>query len=194
MHMSKYVKERVGAGAVAIVLGVAGLAIGLGADAPPQTIDAGGLTFQAPAAWKSNPPSSSMRRAELKVAPIGGDKEPAELVVFAFPGGAGTVEANVQRWRSQFKDADGNPPRIESKTVKGKNVEVTRVETSGHYFPSQFPGRPKEPDRPNYRLLGAIAQTPTTGYFIKMVGPDKTMQAVRGDFDQLIATMAAVAQ
>ena len=57
-------------------------------------------------------------------------------MVFAFPGGAGTVEANVQRWRSQFKDADGNPPRIESKVVKGKNVDVTRVETAGHYFPS----------------------------------------------------------
>ena len=132
-----------------------------------------------------------MRRAELKVPPVEGDKEPAELVVFAFPGGAGTVEANVQRWRSQFKDADGNPPRIESKTVKGKNVDVTRVETAGHYYPSQFPGRPKEPDRPNYRLLGAIVETPATGYFIKMVGPDRTMQAARDDFDQMIASMSA---
>jgi hypothetical protein len=189
--MTKQAFGRVSLGAAAIVLGTIGLALGLGADAPPQTIDAGGLTFQAPAAWKSNPPSSPMRRAELKVPPVEGDKEPAELVVFAFPGGAGTVEANVQRWRSQFKDADGNPPRIESKTVKGKNVDVTRVETAGHYYPSQFPGRPKEPDRPNYRLLGAIVETPTTGYFIKMVGPDRTMLAARDAFDQMIASMAA---
>jgi hypothetical protein len=182
---------RVSLEAAAVVLGTIGLALGLGADAPPQTIDAGGLKFQAPAAWKANPPSSSMRRAELKVAPVEGDKEPAELVVFAFPGGAGTVEANVQRWRSQFKDTNGEPPRIESKTVKGKNVDVTRVETAGHYYPSQFPGRPKEPDRPNYRLLGAIVETPTTGYFIKMVGPDRTMLAARDAFDQMIATMTA---
>jgi hypothetical protein len=173
------------------VLGTIGLALSLGADAPPQTIDAGGLTFQVPAAWKSSPPSSSMRRAELKVAPVEGDKEPAELVVFAFPGGAGTVEANVQRWQSQFKDANGNPPRIESKTVKGKNVDVTRVETAGHYYPSQFPGRPKEPDRPNYRLLGAIVETPATGYFLKMTGPDRTMQAARDAFDEMIASMSA---
>src|SRR5271165_3007996 len=131
-----------------------------------------------------------MRRAQLKVEPVPGDEYPALLVVYAFPGGAGSVEANLKRWQGQFKDADGNPPRIESRTVKGKNVEVTRVETSGHYFPSPFPGRPKEPDRPNYRLLGAIAQTPTTGYFLKMIGPDKTMQAVRGEFDQLIASMS----
>jgi hypothetical protein len=185
---------RVGLGAVVVVLATAGLALGFGAEAPQQTIDAGGLTFQAPAAWKANRPSSSMRRAELKVSPVEGDKEPAELVVFAFPGGAGTVEANVQRWQSQFKDADGNPPRIESRTVKGKNVDVTRVETAGHYYPSQFPGRPKEPDRPNYRLLGAIVQTPATGYFIKMTGPDRTMQAARDAFDQMIASMSVTGQ
>ena len=60
-------------------------------------------------------------------------------MVYAFPGGAGTVDANVKRWQSQFRDADGNPPKIESKTVKGKNVEVTRVETAGHYK-SSTPG------------------------------------------------------
>lgn len=179
--------------AVAVVVGGLGLRPGYGADAPTRTIDAGGLTFEVPAAWKSNPPSSGMRRAELRIAPAEGDKEPAELVVFAFPGGAGTVEANVKRWQSQFKDAGGNPPPVESKTVKGKNVEVTRVETAGHYYPSQFPGQAKQSDQPNYRLLGAIAQTGTTGYFLKLVGPDKTVQAARPVFDQLIASMTAQA-
>jgi hypothetical protein len=191
MQSTKRGRGRIGLGVVTVTAAIVFGGVGLGADAPTQTIDAGGLTFQAPAAWKSSPPTSSMRRAELKVAGVDGDSEPAELVVFAFPGGAGSVEANVKRWQSQFKDASGNPPRIESKVVKGKNVEVTRVETAGHYFPSQFPGRPQEPDRPNYRLLGAIVQTDATGYFLKMVGPDKTMQAARADFDRLIASMSA---
>jgi hypothetical protein len=180
----------VGLGAVAVILG----GLGLGADAPTQTIDAGGLTFQAPTAWKSSPPGSPMRKAEIKVAPVEGDKEPAELVVFAFPGGAGTVDANIKRWQGQFKDADGNPPRIESKDVKGKNVDVTRVETAGHYFPMTFPGQPKQVDRPNYRLLGAIVQAGTTGYYLKMVGPDKTMLAIRPDFDQLISSISAASR
>jgi hypothetical protein len=185
---TKRVVARVGAVSVAIAL--AGCGVVLAADGPTQTINKGGLTFEAPAAWKSSQPTSAMRLVEIKVPPAEGDSEPAELVVFAFPGGAGTVEANIKRWQSQFKDASGNPPRVESKTVKGKNVDVTRVETAGHYFPSQFPGRPKEPDRPNYRLLGAIVQTSDMGYFIKMVGPDKTMQAIRPDFDQLMATLS----
>ena len=121
------------------------LALALGADEPKKTIEAGGLSFQAPDSWKSIPTRSTMRKAQLQVEAVQGDDFPALLVVYAFPGGAGTVEANVKRWQSQFKDADGNPPKIESKTVKGKNVEVTRVETSGHYKPSPFPASPPSP-------------------------------------------------
>jgi hypothetical protein len=159
-----------------------------GADDPKQTIDAKGLTFEAPSSWKSSPPKSQMRRAELKVEPIEGDEYQAELVVFAFRGGAGSVADNLKRWQRLFKDEDGNPPKIESKTVKGKNVDVTRAETSGHYYPAQFGGA-KEPDRPGARLLGAIVMGEETSYYIRMVGPDKTMKKLRSDFDDLLATI-----
>jgi hypothetical protein len=176
-----------GLGTIAAAL----VTMGLGAVAATQTIDAGGLTFEVPGAWKSSPPTSTMRRAELKVAPVEGDKDPAELVVFAFPGGAGSVQDNIKRWQNQFKDANGDPPPVESKEIKGKNVGVTRVEIAGHYFPMTFPNQPKQADRPNYRLLGAIVQTGATGYFLRMTGPDKTMKAVGPEFDQMIASMSA---
>jgi hypothetical protein len=160
-----------------------------GADDPKQTVDAGGLTFEAPPSWKSSPSASPMRRAQLKVQPAEGDEYPAELVVFAFPGGAGTVEANIERWRKLFKDKDGNPPEAVTKKVKGKNVEVTRVETSGHYYPAKFPGRPAEPDRPDARLLGAIVIGDGTSFFIRMVGPNKTMNRIRSDFDELLGSL-----
>jgi hypothetical protein len=105
-----------------------------GADVPKQTVDAGGLKFQAPESWKSSPTTSPMRRAHLKVEPLEGDDYPSELIVFAFPGGAGSVEANLTRWKNLFKDKDGNPPQIESRKVKGKNVEVTRAHTRGLTF------------------------------------------------------------
>ncbi len=168
---------------------IAATLLAIGADAPPQTIDAGGMTFQAPASWKSSKPSSTMRRAQLKVDKAAGDPEPAELVVFAFPGGAGTVKDNVSRWQSQFKDKDGKPPEIESKTLKGKNVEVIRVETGGHYLAPEFPGSPKLLNKPDFHLLGAIVQTPSTGYFLKMIGPDKTMAAAEAGFDHLITSI-----
>src|SRR5437660_285050 len=78
----------------------------LGADSPTRTVTAGGMTFQTPAAWKSTTPSSSMRLAQIKIDPLEGDTDAAELTVFAFPGGAGGVQANVARWENQFKDKD----------------------------------------------------------------------------------------
>jgi hypothetical protein len=159
-----------------------------GADDAKQTIDAKGLKFEAPASWKSTPPTRQMRAAELKVLPLDGDDFPGELVVFVFPGGVGGVQANIDRWKKQFTDKDGNPAQIEDKKVKGKNVDVIRVETSGHYHPSQFPGIAPEPERDAARLLGGIVVTDKVTYVIKMVGPDKTMIKIRPDFDALLAT------
>ncbi len=105
-----------------------------------------------------------MRRAELKVEPIEGDDYPAELVVFAFPGGVGTVEANLERWKRQFKDKDGNPPKIESKKVKGKNVEVTRVETSGHYHPPSSLARRRSPIGRTRGCWGRSSSTDEASY------------------------------
>jgi hypothetical protein len=161
----------------------------LGADDAKKTIEAGGVTFQAAATWKSVPTRSQMRKAQLQVEPVKGDDFSAELVVFAFPGGAGSVEDNVARWQRQFKDANGDAPKVESKKVKAKNAEATRVEIAGHYYPTAFPGTPAGPDRPNARLLGAIVVTDKNGYFLKMVGPDKTMKEASKAFDDLIASL-----
>ena len=161
------------------------------ADDKTQTVDAGGLTFEAPAAWKSSKPESSMRRAQLKVAPAEGDADGAELIVFAFPGGAGGVDANVDRWRKTFKDKDGNNPKAVVTTLKGKNVEVTRVELSGHYYPTAFPGKAKEADKPNYRLVAGIVGADDVGYFLRLVGPEKTVTASKADFDKLLASLKA---
>jgi hypothetical protein len=165
------------------------LALALGADEPKKTVDAGGLSFKAPESWKAIPTRSVMRKAQLQVEPVGRDEFPALLVVYVFPGGAGSVDANVKRWQSQFQDADGKPPKIDSKTLKGKNVEVTRVETSGHYKPAPIPGMPAEPERDNARLLGAIVVTDRYGYFLKMVGPDKTMTSIKPAFDELLSSI-----
>jgi hypothetical protein len=154
-----------------------------------KTVDAGGLTFATPSTWKSSTPSSAMRRAQLKIDPATGDTEPAELIVFAFPGGAGGVDANVQRWEKTFKDKEGNNPKADVKKVKGQNTDVTRVELSGHYYPTTFPGQPKQADHDGYRLLGAIVTTDETGYFLRLVGPEKTVTAAKADFDKLVASL-----
>ena len=177
---------RLGLGTVAVL--VSSLAV---AADEARTIDAGGVTFAVPAAWKSSKPSNAMRKAQLTVAPAEGDSEPAELVVTSFPGGAGGVKANLERWQKQFRDGDDNPPKVESKSVPGKNVEVVRAEVAGRYVAAVFPGSPQSHNKPNFRLLGAIVEAGDTTFFLKLVGPEKTMLAARPAFDTLLGTIKA---
>lgn len=151
-----------------------------------QTVDLGGLTIDVPASWKRLRPSSSMRRAELEIPPVEGDDKPGNLAVFVFPEGAGTVQANVQRWQQQFKGEDGQTPEVVSAKVQGQNVEVTRVEVAGTYVEPPFSGGGSFPD---YRLLGAIVEAPGGSFFLKLVGPDKTIDAAKEGFDAMVASM-----
>jgi hypothetical protein len=159
----------------------------MAADEKTQTVDAKGLTFAAPASWKSSPPKSQMRAAQLAIEPVQGDKDRAELIVFRFDTSAGTVAANIDRWEKQFTDSGGQSPKAKTETVKGKNVDVTRVETSGAFTDRLAGGGTK----PGYRLLGAIVESPSgAAYFLKLVGPDKTVTSVRKEFDKMLKTIA----
>lgn len=169
---------------------IAGAAAGAGADEKPasktQTVKAGGITFEAPTSWKSLPATSVMRKAVLSVPSPKSGTDVAELVVFAFPGGAGTVEANIDRWQSQFKKPEGGSPKAETKKVKGKNVDVTRVAVGGVYTNTQT----KEVAKPNYRLLGGIIETPEASYYLKLVGPKAVVDGAEKDFDTLLTTIS----
>lgn len=172
---------------------LATLALALGAravaddekPAKTRTVEVEGISFDVPETWTSSRPTSAMRKAQIRVKPVEGDTDPADLVLFIFPGGGGTTELNVERWRKQFADADGDTPEVESKTVKGKNTDVTRVEVAGTYTDPFAADGPKK----DHRLLGAIVQTGKAGYFFKMVGPEKTMQAAEPAFDKMLSSI-----
>lgn len=180
---------------LALSLGLALIGAGLSSSAQEpksteaaqtRTISVGDLTLEVPSTWKSLRPTSAMRQAELEIPAAEGDSKPGNLSVFVFPGGAGTVDANVQRWQAQFKDAAGQTPKVESAKVKGANVDVRRVEVAGTYVEPPFAGGGTFP---GYRLLGAIVEAPQAAYFFKLVGPDQTIQQAEAGFDAMIATI-----
>lgn len=171
---------------LALVLGALAVA-GLGASfQDARTIETDGLKFQVPAAWKSITPKGTIRKAQLSVPAAEGDKEAGELVVFAFPGGAGSVQANLDRWQAQFQGSDGKAPALASKKLKSQSgAEVTRVELKGTYTEPTFgQGDPKP--RTGFALLGAIVETAKTSYFLKLTGPEATLKAATPGFDKLI--------
>ncbi len=171
-------------GLVAALMGVA-----VAADEPTQSVKAGALDFKAPATWKKETPKSSMRQAQMKIPAASADGDPAELLVFAFPNGAGSVESNIDRWEKQFVDADKRTPKAKVEKKKGINVDVTTVSITGRYVAQDMLGSGTKSDKANYRLLGAIVETKDTGYFLKLTGPEKTVSDASKDFDKLVESM-----
>lgn len=173
---------------VGLIAALVGVAVAAD-DKETQTVKADALSFKAPATWKKETPKSSMRKAQMKVEPVKGDDDPAELTVFVFPNGAGSVESNIERWEKQFIDADKRTPKAKVEKKKGVNVDVTRVEVSGRFVAAVSPGAAEKNDKPNYRLLGAIVETKDAGYYFKLTGPDKTVADASKGFDALIESM-----
>lgn len=141
-----------------------------------------GLSFAVPENWRSVPPTSPMRLAELKVPDPSGEASKACDVVFSSAGG--TVEANIERWRGQVRPAS-DAPASEPSAREVAGMKVTTVEFVGTYA-----GMGETPPRENYMLRGAIIETPAGLLFIKMTGPAEQMVAARAGFDALLDSMA----
>jgi hypothetical protein len=166
---------------IAIVL-AAGAAAGVSAES------AAGVQWTAPAGWKAEA-ARPMRAATYTVAAATGDRDPAECGIYFFgPGQGGSVEANLERWRSQFTDPNGRttPAKIDKGQVRG--LHVTRIDTSGSYSGLGGPMATKTQSVPGYRLLGAIVEAPGGNIFVKFTGPMKTIAANQPKFEQLIAS------
>ncbi|MFZ5470635.1 MAG: hypothetical protein ACOZIN_14475 [Myxococcota bacterium] len=152
---------------------------------------AGGLSWKAPAGWKTDGPRP-MRVATYKIAAAKGDPEEAELAVFYFgKGEGGAVDANLTRWYGQFVQPDGKPSDKAAKTEKKKvnGLAVTTVDLSGTYTASMGPMAPKT-NKAGYRLLGAIVEGPEGNVFFKLTGPAKTVAAAKADFDKLLGSLS----
>ncbi|MGD8815593.1 MAG: hypothetical protein PVJ51_00300 [Acidobacteriota bacterium] len=173
--------------AAGVVVMVALAAPGAGIATPRQadTVELSffDLTTHAPASWVRQEPSSSMRLLQMTV-PGDGDAD-AELVVFFFgQGQGGDVEANVERWRSQFSRPDGNAvvPSIERFEVAG--MPVTVAELTGTYRRGMGGGT-GDPE-PDQTLAAGIVETGRGTLFIQMHGPSATVAAQHDAFEAFL--------
>lgn len=138
----------------------------------------GELRYTAPEGWVKEQPTSAMRVAQYKLPKAEGDSEDAALVIYFF--GAtqgGSVQANIDRWISQMQQTDGSAARDKAKTetMTINGLKVTTVDVTGTYTAEMAPGSGTMHNDANYRLRGAVIETPKGNYFLKLVGPAKTM-------------------
>ena len=149
------------------------------------------LTFVTPDGWKQTPGESAMRVAEFSLPRAPGDADDAQLIVYYFGGSGGSVEANMQRWIGQMQQPDGKPSsavaKKESRRVNGLNVSL--VDVSGTYTAEMSPGSPSHHNNAGYRMRAGVVETSNGPYFIKLVGPGKTIAKWERAFDQFVGSL-----
>jgi len=149
----------------------------------PATFKVSEFTFTRPTSWEWVESTSPMRKAQLKVS--GADKkQSAEIIFFHFgAGGGGSVQANVDRWLSQFEEPK---EKINAKTeeVTIGSRKVTYVQAEGTYL-SGVPGGPKIP-QPNSMLLGGIVESGEGNVFIRLTGPSTLAKENKDAFRKMV--------
>jgi hypothetical protein len=150
---------------------------------------AAGARWTTPDGWKSQGPAP-MRVTTYTIAPVPGDTAGAECGVYFFGAGqGGSLDANIERWKSQFSDAGGKPAvaKVAKRTVRG--LPITTIDVSGNYSGLAGPATSAPRAAAGYRLLGAIVEAPGGNVFIKLTGPAKTIAANQQKFEQLLASV-----
>ena len=136
------------------------------------------LKFTVPAGWVEEERSSSMRVAQYRLPKAAGDAEDASLVLYYFgQGQGGSTAANVERWVGQIQQADGSSSKDKAKqeSLEVNGLKVATVDVSGTYVAETAPGSGTLLNKPGYRLRAAVVETPKGSYFVKLVGPEKTV-------------------
>ena len=136
------------------------------------------LKFRVPDGWVEEERTSSMRVAQYRLPKAAGDTEDASLVLYYFgQGQGGSTAANIERWVGQIKQADGSASKDKAKeeNLEANGLKVATVDITGTYVAETTPGSGTLQNKPGYRLRAAVVETPKGSYYVKLVGPEKTV-------------------
>ncbi len=174
---------------LAITLGVIGLVAALGgaADDKGTVVTIDGLSSKTPADWKEEKPTSNLRYKQFTLPRAEGDKADAELIIFFFgEGSGGGVEENIKRWKGMFQPPEGKKidDIFKHEELKVGNVKVNYADVSGTYLFKERPMDTKTEPRPGHRMVAVIFASPKGPYFIRLIGPEKTVTQHKKGFDE----------
>jgi len=135
------------------------------------------LKFDMPEGWTSKPLSSKMRLADFVLPKAEGDAEDATLVVTFFGGQGGTVQANFDRWLTQMEQPDGRASKDLAKTsvLKTHDLTLSIMDLPGTFVAEKAPGSAEHYNKPGFHLRAAVIEGKGGPYFIRLVGPAKTV-------------------
>lgn len=154
------------------------------APADDRTIELPEFTLTAPEGWTREKPRSRIVEHEFSAPAAEGDELKGRITMMH---SGGSLEDNVDRWRGQFAEIDAaSPDEPEKRTIAGQEVVV--VDIMGTFKDSPGPFAPGV-DREGYRMLGAILLLEDGTFFVKFVGPQKTVTENEEAFNALLETL-----
>jgi hypothetical protein len=147
-----------------------------------------GLAWTAPEGWIEEKPMTGMRLSQYRLSRTEGDEEDAVCYVSHFSGSGGSVEANLDRWYDQFVQPDGRPSSRAAKVDKKERngLQQTTVDVSGTFRQTTTPMGPESEEKPNFRMLAGVIETPIGPWFVKLVGPERTVARWEKSFHEFM--------
>lgn len=138
--------------------------------APPSSP----VNWTKPQGWEEQP-LSEMRQGSFRAN--GPNGTAADISVVSFPGEAGGVESNINRWRGQVQlpslAAEEIGKSAQHFTVDGRQALLVDIQT---------PDGAAKPAR----ILGAILQTADRSWFVKMTGDPDLLETQKPRFLEFV--------
>lgn len=146
-----------------------------------SVVEVAGLRAPKPTSWVWTKPSVQFRTLQYAVAGEADSTKAAELVISVFlEGDGGPLDANIARWRSQFRQGDTSPePKLSDLEVGPLKVKF--IELEGDYMAMGAAAAKRD-----FSQIGAIVQAPGRNVFFRLIGPKETVEANRADFTKMI--------
>ncbi len=130
------------------------------------------LKISLPKSWKELPKTGNILLAKFAVPRVEGDPDDGELTLSGPIGGS--ERDNIQRWFQQF---EGEGREVKLTQGRANQGEYILVELSGTFKkPTGPPIQQRTTPAPGYRMVGVIYKLTGGNYFLKLTGPDKTVQ------------------
>jgi len=140
------------------------------------TAAAGGLTWTAPPGWEAKA-LTSMRRGSFTLR--SSDGREADFSIIPFPGAAGGLLDNLNRWREQVALP---PVTVAQLGDQIEHLDVGPLHFDIVDFAGQLGGVPT-------RITGAVLNYQGESWFFKLMGPDDIVRPARSDFLAFLQTV-----
>jgi hypothetical protein len=149
-----------------------------------DAVELGSLKSTPPADWKEGR-AGAMQLKSYTLPKAEGDSDPTTLTIYQFPGGVGSLDNNLKRWKGMIDPGKG---KAIDDVAKIENFEVSKIKVTSFDASGTYLFRPNMQDpntvvkKENYRLINIFFPADDKVYTMRLVGPAKSVAAAEKGF------------